>query len=501
MECYVSWVICLAVASCVYIFSSYVNAIGTRFLSVSLNYYLSWRHPIHHVDGKNVIPSCRYQWPDGQGDEAKFLQGTSRSQEWREKYGPVFRLWSGMNPEIVVSSPEAVRDVFKDSHRHMKAISNDSGYLFGEILGSCVGLISGKAWEAVREAFSEPFTRPTMLRSTSTVVREVEKHFSAIERSENLIKGLINPAQDLKMLAFIIIARSLYGPLDKDAVERLEVLAGWREDLFLRVMKGGISRFHWSKYLPLKANALLSKFRSGWKDFNNTMIANQKCSNKTAPVAQIWETVNDGTITEEQFYQTIDEILFANLDVTLGGLSWSIMFLAGHPEYQEKLRKESGHAKTNDGLPSYLSDNTTLLSACILEASRLKPAAAFSVPQSCPTDRTIGGFVVPAGTNIVVDSHMLNIENEYWGKDGDTYRPERFLGKGRATDFRYNFWRFGFGPRQCLGKYMADLIIKATLLHLIENYDLAFMGTDDGVRSKPEVWINHPEVVLQCVKR
>jgi hypothetical protein len=62
--------------------------------------YLLFRFPIRRLHTGDEIPSCPYQWPDGQGDVGKFLQGIENSEAWSEKYGCVYRIWSGMSPEM-----------------------------------------------------------------------------------------------------------------------------------------------------------------------------------------------------------------------------------------------------------------------------------------------------------------------------------------------------------------------------------------------------------------
>lgn len=54
--------------------------------------------------GPKSIPTCPYIWPDGQGDVAKFLEGEQKSNDWAEGFGKVYRIWSGMTPEMCVSS-------------------------------------------------------------------------------------------------------------------------------------------------------------------------------------------------------------------------------------------------------------------------------------------------------------------------------------------------------------------------------------------------------------
>lgn len=57
----------------------------------------------HHVpscDGDIQVPTCAYRWPNGQGDVAKFLEGQKNSRDWSSKHGGVYRIWSGMTPEM-----------------------------------------------------------------------------------------------------------------------------------------------------------------------------------------------------------------------------------------------------------------------------------------------------------------------------------------------------------------------------------------------------------------
>lgn len=58
------------------------------------------RFPIKSLHGDGEIPTCPYVWPNGQGDVAKFLNGIENSAIWEKSHGPVYRIWSGMSPEV-----------------------------------------------------------------------------------------------------------------------------------------------------------------------------------------------------------------------------------------------------------------------------------------------------------------------------------------------------------------------------------------------------------------
>jgi cytochrome P450 len=122
-----------------------------------------------------------------------------------------------------------------------------------------------------------------------------------------------------------------------------------------------------------------------------------------------------------------------------------------------------------------------------------------TIPQSAPTDRIVNGFRIPAGTNYVVDSWGLNVRKKFWAPDNTVYRPERFLGRS-ATELRYHFWRFGFGPRQCVGKYTADVVVRTILLYVVRHFELEL---EEGAAwaQDPDCWITHPDMRVKCRRR
>jgi cytochrome P450 len=399
----------------------------------------------------------------------------------------------------VLTQPHHVQSVFRDSNKHSKAENNNSGYLMSELLGQCVGLISQEPWKCLRAVAEVPFQHDKAPAYVQLVLRHIRQHFSSLHVHGDLQHGRIHPAQDLKMLPFWIVAEIFYGESDIAMREELQQLCLIREQIFRRMIQGGLVRWRWSRYLPSTTNRQLADFKSRFRRFNQQAYQRACNQNKRSlPIVSMTEAAQSGKISLEQIYQTIDEALFANLDVTTGAISWNLVFLAAHPAIQNRVREEAQAAAARE---AYLLSSSTLLAACVLESARLKPLAAFTVAQSAPTDRTVEGYCIPAGTNIVVDTYALNIHNEFWGTDSQSYRPDRFL-KHRATELRYQYWRFGFGPRQCMGRYVADLVIRALLAHLVVNYEMGILdGDEDKWNRDSESWITLPDMQLMCEPR
>ena len=335
----------------------------------------------------------------------------------------------------------------------------------------------------------------------------VEKHMAELWQYGHLSKGLLEPADDLKMLPFWITAEVFYGKMSPEQILQLRELAAMREDLFKIVIHGGLARFKFSRYIPTQANKKLTRFQTSWRNFNDQAYYRAISNDLAPPIVQMYQLCENETITQNQLLHTIDESLFANLDVTTGGFSWVLVFLAANKYYQTRLLSElDTYRKEHQGdRKPYVLANGTLLASCIAESCRLRPLAAFSVPQSAPTSRVVGGYIIPAGTDFIVDTCGLNTRNEtFWGPDASVFRPERFLEHSKqAMDLRYQFWRFGFGPRQCMGKYLADLMIRAFIIHIVESYELSLLDGDVGEDwcRIPDVWISHPNMQLRCLRR
>ncbi|KAF2490807.1 cytochrome P450 monooxygenase [Lophium mytilinum] len=492
----------------VFIGKKTIGASINKLISNVLDAYLSRRYAFKNVEDGSKLPSCSYEWPNGQGDAAKFLNGQKNSEIWESRYGAIYRLWSGMTPEIVLTKPEHVRAVFKDSDKHLKAVNNNSGYMLGQLLGQCVGLVSQGQWKRVRAVMGKPFHRSMAATYTPVVKKRTDSFFQELWETRDLSRGLLDPAEDLKLLPFLVVAEVVYGQLAYDIEQELRSLAPQREALMRHVVQGGLARFQWAKHLPTEANCELAAFQTRWLAFNELAHGRAIEQKLQSPIIDFFAARDRGEISTLELLNTLDEMLYANLDVTIGGVSWNVVFLAAYPDFQARLRQEiKERRETADEMgvefeKAYLLDTSSLLAACVNESARLRPLAAFSVPQAIPTSRDIGGYNFPAGTNFVIDSYALNIRNSFWGEDRDKFRPERFMSDER-TQARYHYWRFGFGPRKCLGQYVADILIRNVLLHLVDSYDLKMIKSEameDWERNK-QVWINHPNMQLSCERR
>lgn len=53
-----------------------------------------------------------------------------------------------------------------------------------------------------------------------------------------------------------------------------------------------------------------------------------------------------------------------------------------------------------------------------------------------------------------------------------------------------------------MGKYVADMMMRVLMVHMVENYELGLMEDEAKEWARdPMNWINHPQMKLRCEKR
>ncbi|KAK5988154.1 Cytochrome P450 monooxygenase verC [Cladobotryum mycophilum] len=449
--------------------------------------------------GMRDLPGVPFKWPNGQGTE-KFFDGRQAARRWRNQYGPMYSIWSGFKREIVLTKPEHVQVFYKDSHMHIKATDNNSGWLFGELLGSCVGLVSQKRWQRVRKPFEPHFTRPSSMGRTTPFIHEAREFLHVINPSEG--ECTINTTNDLKYCPFFMVASIFFGTLTPEQRKEMYALGPPREDLFRETFMGGINRYAIAKYLPGSAMPRLRQFQLNWETFVARSYE-YSIREGDGAIISLWEAIQNDQMSMQELLQTLDESLFANLDVTAHAVSWNVIRIAQHTDIQQKVRLEmQSYTQSEESYENYLCREDTLLAACILEVSRLHPILPFSNPEAADVDKIVDGYVIPRNTDVIVDAYAINVDNPYW-ENASNFDPYRHLGqKDQAR--RYNMWRFGFGPRQCLGKNVADIILRVIVAELLRSYQLDIVQQQgaDGVELQADSWIGLPngEVHLTPIK-
>lgn len=190
--------------------------------------------------------------------------------------------------------------------------------------------------------------------------------------------------------------------------------------------------------------------------------------------------IRSGGFSDEELVDQIMTFLAAGHETTAASISWATYLLCRHPEVQKKLRVEllaSHSAITNPATPISSMDNSYLpyLNAVLNETLRLFPSIPLSLREA-ESDQTIQGHFIPKGTTVVICPWAVNTSIALWGDDALEFRPERWLGAGRANTggaaSNYANATFSHGPRSCIGKEFAKAEFACLMAALVSRFEL-----------------------------
>lgn len=186
------------------------------------------------------------------------------------------------------------------------------------------------------------------------------------------------------------------------------------------------------------------------------------------------------TYSEDYLRDLVLNFLIAGRDTTAQALSWTIFCLIGHPDVEEKARKEAIEICGIRG-PAYEDmPKLSYLQAVISEALRLYPSVPVEFKYTSRDDTWPDGAFVPAGTTVMFDIYGMGRDTSIWGADAREFRPERWLEMARVPD-NYQFPVFNAGPRECLGRRLAMIEMKTCLATLLPQFSFRLTVPADEI--------------------
>jgi len=107
----------------------------------------------------------------------------------------------------------------------------------------------------------------------------------------------------------------------------------------------------------------------------------------------------------------------------------------------------------------------TYLQAVVNESLRLYPSVPMDMKVALSDDTLPDGSAVEKGNVVVYNIFAMGRSKDIWGDDADEFKPERWLNRDFPSLYTYPV--FNAGPRECLGKRLAWVEMKACLVTVL----------------------------------
>ncbi|KAI4471063.1 cytochrome p450 family 4 [Holotrichia oblita] len=181
----------------------------------------------------------------------------------------------------------------------------------------------------------------------------------------------------------------------------------------------------------------------------------------------------DSDISENEFRDNIDMFIVAGHDTPGSGIAFTLYELAQNSVVQNKLLDESISllGKDPDAVVTLQDIQNMTYLDCVLKETLRKYPSVPSYERTLEEDITIDGITIPRGTEVAISAYAIHHDEDYFPKP-DVYDPDRFLLENSDKIQPYSYIPFSKGPRDCIGKTIAMLVMKSIITKILRNFEL-----------------------------
>ncbi|CAN1323537.1 Cytochrome P450 734A6 [Linum perenne] len=376
--------------------------------------------------------------------------------EWSRTYGKTFLYWFGSNPRLAISSPEVIKEVLLNKSGSFGKVRFNplSKLLLGDGL---VGL-EGDQWALHRRITNQAFNMERVKEWVLEMVASVDKTLNKWEQIRGDKEEFeIDVHKEAHNLSADIISRTAFGSSYEEG-KRIFTLQDQQLHLVSLALRSiYIPGF---RFLPTKKNRERWRLEKQTRESIKALIqSNNRVSGNSRNLLALLtspykneegkeEKLDDGKEDKLDVEEIIEEcktFYFAGKETSANTLTWAILLLAMHQDWQTKARGEILHVCKDMGYSQHLGE-LKLLTMILNETLRLYCPITTIQRRVC-RDTKVGHLQVPENTQVSLCVIAAHHDPETWGDDADMFNPERF---NKPRKHIGAFFPFGLGPRNCV---------------------------------------------------
>jgi cytochrome P450 len=339
---------------------------------------------------------------------------------------------------------------------------------FGPFAGQGLLTSDGAVWRQQRKLIQPAFHHGQLVTYAAVMVGHALRMIDSLDDG-----AVVEIQEEMARLTLAIVVQTLFGAdVTRDAKEvgRLMVAvldsANDRLNRILRLPSWVPTRrnLHEKRALA-RLDALLDSF----------VAAHRASSEPPADLLSVLLAATDedsgSRMSDRQLHEEMMTLFLAGHETTAMALTWTWYLLSQHPEVEEKLVSEvSGVLR---GRAPTVADLAQLpyTEMVVRESMRLYPPAAGFAREPIE-DVRIGGYVVPRGSLVTVNTYALHRDPRFF-EEPERFDPERFGAGWEERIPRYAFLPFGGGPRVCIGNGFAMMETRLILAAVAQRCHLS----------------------------
>lgn len=420
-------------------------------------------------------------------------------QKWSKQYGPIFTIWIGRKPTVIISDPGVAAELMEK--RSTIYSSRPRMVAMGEILWDGASILVqpyGKEWSTRRKLLHQAMT-PKALRlykpiQTAEATRLCYQLLETPDSWEKLLERFTSS------IVFAVAYGHRIDSLNAEVIRQRFKFMHYASSLNVPG-KYQVESFPFLKHVPdILAPWKVEIKKHGQEEAASNMqlvdlvrsdIARANTRGEDIPESLcklLLELREKENVLSDRDFSYIPASLFgAGSDTTASTLCSAFLALVTHPETLRAAHDELDNVIGPDRTPTF-EDEARLpyIRALAKEVLRWRPVAVLGgTPHASTEDDHYEGYYIPAGTTVLGNSWAINLNEEYY-PNPHRFNPERFLDAallekaknptketGKAHPAKAGHSSFGWGRRICPGADLAVNSLFIALAKILWAFDIA----------------------------
>ncbi|HNP19773.1 MAG TPA: cytochrome P450 [Fulvivirga sp.] len=414
-------------------------------------------------------------------------------EEWVKEVGDVFRI-SLMGKKFIVSAnPDINHEILKSRPGQFRRF-----HKIDEIMSEMgiIGLFNaeGEQWKLHRKLTSEALNLKNVQGFFPTLQRVTERlyqrwnDFASKEAVFDIQKEMVRYTVDITTdIAFGYDINTLQKEKD--------IIQDQMEKVFPMINERITAPIPLWRYFKTKKDKDFDEAMAAIKLLVHQFIADAKLRLKDNPELQenptnflealLVEQTKSGSLTDKEIFGNVFTILLAGEDTTSNSISWTLYYLAQHPEVVEKVKAEARQVYADANCPS---SNEALLSlkyteAVAMEAMRIKPVTPNLYMQALE-DVAIQDLEIKKGMTVMMQNKVAQTDAAHF-TNPDAFIPERWIPKACPMHDKHSpqiIRTFGAGSRFCPGRNLAIHEMKMAISMICKNFEISLAVNPEEVK-------------------